>query len=91
MAYTVDNDRFQRFIRAGREAAGPRARLWAGIGAYLDTENGTLEKIDLARSEGAGGIILFSYDWAVTDGSHTGGLTILERIGRAKFGLRDPF
>ena len=88
MAYTVDNDRFQGFIRAGREAAGTRARLWAGIGAYLDTENGTLEKIDLARLEGAGGIILFSYDWAVTEGSRREGLTILERIGRAKFGSR---
>ena len=86
MAYTVDNDRFQRFIRAGREAAGPRARLWAGIGAYLDTEKGTLEKIDLARSEGAGGVILFSYDWAVTAGPPSGGASLLERIGRAKFG-----
>ena len=90
MAYTVDNDRFQGFIRAGREAAGPRARLWAGIGAYLDTEMGTLEKIDLARSEGAGGVILFSYDWAVTEGSPGGGASLLERIGRAKFGARAP-
>ena len=90
MAYTVDNDRFQRFIRAGREAAGPRARLWAGIGAYLNTEDGTLEKIDLARAEGAGGVILFSYDWAVTEGLPGGGASLLERIGRAKFGARVP-
>ena len=91
MAYTVDNDRFQRFVRAGRKAAGPRVRLWAGIGAYLDTENGTMEKIDLARSEGAGGVILFSYDWAMTDGSPSGGASLLERIGRAKFGASGPF
>ena len=73
------------------EAAGPRARLWAGIGAYLDTESGTLEKIDLARSEGAGGVILFSYDWAVSAGSPGTGASLLERIGRAKFGVRGPF
>jgi uncharacterized lipoprotein YddW (UPF0748 family) len=90
MAYTVDNDRFQIFIRAGRDAAGPGARLWAGIGAHLDTETGTLEKIDLARSEGVGGVVLFSYDWVVSDGSPGGGASLLKRIGRAKFGARAP-
>ena len=90
MAYTVDNDRFQNFIREGRDAAGPSARLWAGVGAYLDTETGTLEKIDLARSEGAGGVVLFSYDWAVREGSPGNGASLLERIGRAKFGVRVP-
>ncbi len=89
MAYTTDSERFERFIRAAQEAAGPRARLWAGIGAYLDTEAGTLEKIDLARAEGAGGVILFSYDWAVAEGSPGDGQTLLERIGRARFGVRD--
>jgi uncharacterized lipoprotein YddW (UPF0748 family) len=90
MAYTVDNDRFRTFISAGRTAAGPSARLWAGIGAYLDTETGTLQKIDLARSEGVGGVVLFSYDWAVGDGSPGGGVSLLERIGRARFGVKTP-
>ena len=90
MAYTVDNDRFQNFISAGRTAAGPSERLWAGIGAYLDTEAGTLQKIDLARAEGVGGVVLFSYDWAVGDGSPGGGASLLQRIGRAKFGVKAP-
>jgi hypothetical protein len=34
-------------------------------------------------------VILFSYDWAVAEGSPGDGQTLLERIGRARFGVRD--
>jgi uncharacterized lipoprotein YddW (UPF0748 family) len=86
MAYTPRNDLFQAQIREAAVSAGRQDRIWAGIGAYLNGYDGTLDKIDIARREGAGGILLFSYDWAVTEGTPAGAVPFLERIGRAKFG-----
>jgi uncharacterized lipoprotein YddW (UPF0748 family) len=86
MVYTPDNGRFQTLVRSARVAAGRRERVWAGIGAYLDTLGGTLDKIDLARSEDAGGVILFSYDWAVSDGRGDPADPFLQRLGRERFG-----
>ena len=85
MAYTTNDQTFAEQIRAARAAAGRRERVWAGIGAYLNTFQGTLSKIDHARAEGAGGVVLFSYDWAVADGPATGPVPYLERVGRAAF------
>jgi uncharacterized lipoprotein YddW (UPF0748 family) len=81
MAYTPDNGTFTALVRSAREAAGGRHRVWAGIGAYLNTLDGTLDKIDLARREDTGGVVLFSYDWAVAAAD-----PFLERIGRERFG-----
>lgn len=86
MAYTPDADLYRRQIRAAREAAGSPDRLWAGVGAYLNGVDGTLEKIAIARDEGAGGVVLFSYDWAVTEGSPAGAVPFLERVGSEAFG-----
>ena len=86
MAYTSDPETYRSQIRAARSAAGRRERLWGGVGAYLNGAEGTLEKIDIARSEGAGGVVLFSYDWAVTEGSRTGSVPFLRRVGAAAFG-----
>ena len=86
MAYTTDDERFRSFIRAGRASAGAPGRLWAGVGAYQNSVAGTLGQIDLARAEGAGGVVVFSYDWAAGVGPNAEGLTPLQRIGRAKFG-----
>lgn len=86
MAYTPDDDRFRELIASGREAAAVRERLWAGIGVYLTTYDGTVSKIDIARRQGAGGVILFSYDWAVSEGEMAGGVSFLERVGREAFG-----
>jgi len=88
MAYTSDNDRFQELVRSARIAAGSRERVWAGIGAYLNTVDGTIDKIDLARAEDAGGVILFSYDWAVGEGRGDPSYPFLQRVGRERFGSR---
>ncbi len=86
MAYTPDSGRFQTLIRSARSAAGSRERVWAGIGAYMNTLDGTLDEIDLARHEDAGGVVLFSYDWATGDGRGSAADPFLERLGRERFG-----
>jgi uncharacterized lipoprotein YddW (UPF0748 family) len=88
MAYTPDSARFEALIRTAREAAGDRQRVWAGIGAYLNTAEGTVDLIDVARVEDAGGVILFSYDWAVGEGRGDPSNPFLQRVGRARFGRR---
>lgn len=85
MAYTPDRARFARLVRAARSAAGDRARVWAGIGAYMNTPSSTMQMIDIARREGAGGVALFSYDWAVGQGRGDSDDPLLQRIGRARF------
>ncbi|MDH3271530.1 MAG: family 10 glycosylhydrolase [Gemmatimonadota bacterium] len=85
MAYTPDPELFASLIDDARTAAGEPARVWAGIGAYMNTTDGTLRMIDLARSRGAGGIVLFSYDWAVGDGQGDPRDPFLQRVGRARF------
>lgn len=86
MAYTPIDERFASEVQEAAVSAGRRDRLWAGIGAYLNGYEGTVEKIDIARREGAGGVILFSYDWAANDAPSAGGLPFLVRVGREKFG-----
>jgi len=88
MAYTPDNGRFRALVRGARTAAGDRTRVWAGIGAYLDTFGGTVDKIDLARLEDAGGIVLFSYDWAASEGRGSAADPYLRRLGRERLGAR---
>jgi uncharacterized lipoprotein YddW (UPF0748 family) len=86
MAYTPDDTRFQSLVRSARVAAGRRERVWAGIGVYMDTLAGTLAKIDLARAEDAGGVVLFSYDWAANEGRGDAADPFLQRLGRERFG-----
>ncbi len=86
MAYTPVAERFESAVHAAAISAGRRDRLWAGIGAYLNGYDGTVEKIDIARREGAGGVILFSYDWAAREAPVDGGVPFLVRVGRDRFG-----
>ena len=86
MAYTPDASRFVDLIDTARDAAGDRRRVWAGIGAYMNTPENTLGMIDIARSEDAGGVVVFSYDWVVGEGEGDPSNPLLERIGRARFG-----
>jgi uncharacterized lipoprotein YddW (UPF0748 family) len=86
MAYTPNDGTFGTQVRAAREAAGSRERVWAGIGAYMNTVAGTLDKIDLARAADAGGVVLFSYDWAVSEGGDASD-PFLEHVGRERFGF----
>lgn len=85
MAYTPRADLFSRQVREAAVSAGHRDRVWAGIGAYLNGVDGTLEKIDLARREGVGGLVLFSYDWAAAEGSPVGSVPFLLQVGRLRF------
>ncbi len=85
MAYTPDNARFDRQIAEARSAAGVRERVWAGVGAYLNGLEGTLDKIDLARAHGAGGVVLFSYDWAVETAPGEDDEPFLDRVARERF------
>ncbi len=86
MAYTPDTERFQALVRTARNAVRDPRRVWAGIGAYMTTAEGTMEMIDIARGEGAGGVVLFSYDWAVGEGRGDPDDPFLERVGRGRFG-----
>ena len=86
MAYTPDVDRFEALVRAARGAAPSPDRVWAGIGAYMTTPSGTMEMIDIARAEDAGGVAIFSYDWAVGEGQQERGGPFLQRVGRERFG-----
>ena len=85
MAYTADDGRFTRQIGEAREAAGSARRTWAGIGAYLNGFDGTLAKIDIARAHDVGGLVLFSYDWAIGSEANGGRGPFLERIARDRF------
>ncbi len=86
MAYTPDAERFAELVAEARAAAPAADRLWAGIGAYMNSARGTIEMIDLARAGGAGGVVLFSYDWAVGEGRGDPDDPLLDRIGRERFG-----
>jgi uncharacterized lipoprotein YddW (UPF0748 family) len=61
MTYTTSLPVFNRQVAAARQAAAPRA-VWAGIGAYRLTPAQTIDHIAAARTAGAAGIVLFSYD-----------------------------
>jgi uncharacterized lipoprotein YddW (UPF0748 family) len=88
MAYTPDNGRFRALVRSARVAAGHRERVWAGIGIYMDTFAGAVDKVDVARAEDAGGVVLFSYDWAVGEGRGSAADPFLKRLGRERFEAR---
>ncbi len=86
MAYTEDPARFTTLLESAAEAAGSPGRLWAGIGAYMNPAIATVDMIDRARAEGAGGIVLFSYDWMVGEGRGDPDDPYLQQVGRARFG-----
>ena len=66
MAYTPDTALFREQVAALRARLGPRAALWAGIGAWrLDTAS-VVDKVRAARAAGASGVVLFSSDMLVS-------------------------
>lgn len=60
MAYAVDTDVWKRQIAVARGFAFGR-QVWAGIGAYRQSPEATIEKIELSRRMGVDGFVLFSY------------------------------
>lgn len=82
MAYTNNREAFRRQIARAGEVAGAE-RVWAGVGIYQNTFGDAVEKTRTARVLGAGGTILFSYDWAVgPDGTRAAGGPYLSRFAR---------
>jgi uncharacterized lipoprotein YddW (UPF0748 family) len=80
MAYTDSVPLFRDRIRAAVETAGG-SRIWAGIGVYRNTVEGTVAQIGVARELGAAGGALFSYDFMVRGDSANPGVGYLRAVG----------
>ena len=86
MAYSTDTAIFQKQIEIATKSAHTSGRrVWAGIGAYRIPVESTLEKINVARTLGADGIILFSYDFTARPSDLNPEGAYLERVRRAAF------
>jgi uncharacterized lipoprotein YddW (UPF0748 family) len=85
MAYSPDTKIFTDQIRIAVEAGGAPHRVWAGIGAYRQPVDSAIEKIRSARSVGAGGIVLFSYNSTIRKSEMNPGADYLERVMKATF------
>jgi uncharacterized lipoprotein YddW (UPF0748 family) len=91
MAYTTDTAIFQKQIEVATSTAHAAGRrVWAGIGAYRIPAESTVEKINSARTIGADGIILFSYDFTATPSTLNPQGNYLERVRRAAFASQPP-
>jgi uncharacterized lipoprotein YddW (UPF0748 family) len=84
MAYTPDTEIFRDQITVAVDAGGG-ARVWAGIGAFRNTVEGTLEKISVARELGTRGIVLFSYDFAARARVEDTQASYLDQVGQRAF------
>ena len=80
MAYTDSLPLFRERIRTAVATVGG-GRVWAGIGAYRNTVDGTVAQIGVARELGAAGIVLFSYNSLVRGDSTNPGETYLRAVG----------
>ena len=85
MAYTTDTGEFHGWVDAALAAAGAPGRVWAGVGAYRNPVDRTVEQIDQARAIGVSGIVVFSYDKASETPTPDGAASALHRIGLAAF------
>lgn len=82
MAYTPDTQVFKRQIAIARGFSFG-GQVWAGIGAYRQPVESTLEKVAMARRIGIDGIVLFSYDSMVRPSETNPAGDYLERVGAA--------
>jgi uncharacterized lipoprotein YddW (UPF0748 family) len=86
MAYSTDTATFQKQIEiATTSAHAAGRRVWAGIGAYRISSESTVEKINVARTLGSDGIILFSYDFTTRPSELNPDGAYLQRVNRAAF------
>jgi uncharacterized lipoprotein YddW (UPF0748 family) len=81
MGYTTSLTRFTEQIEGVGRAAGGQP-VWAGIGAWRLEPAQVVRHIGAARTAGAAGIVLFSYDSLVADAVRR---DALRTIGRAAF------
>jgi uncharacterized lipoprotein YddW (UPF0748 family) len=66
MTYTQDTRIFRSQVTQVRNHVRPGQFLWAGVGAYRLSVEGTAEKIRVARAAGAGGVVVFSHESLAT-------------------------
>ncbi len=86
MAYTPDTEVFRKQVEVASQTAHEAGRrVWAGIGAYRIPAESAVEKINVARSLGADGIILFSYDFTASVSTLNPQGDYLDRVRRAVF------
>ncbi len=86
MAYTTDTAIFKKQVEVAISTAHAAGRrVWAGIGAYRIPAESTVEKINTARTIGADGIILFSYDFTATLSTLNPQGDYLKRVQQAAF------
>src|SRR6266516_5236852 len=91
MAYTTDTEVFKIFFNdTATTAHAAHKKVWAGIGAYRIPVESTVEKITAARSLGADGIILFSYDFTLTPSPLNPTADYLERVRHSAFERSGP-
>jgi uncharacterized lipoprotein YddW (UPF0748 family) len=81
MAYTDSAPLFRERIQAAVQTVGG-GRIWAGIGAYRNTAEGTVAQIGVARELGAAGFVLFSYTSLVRGDSVTPGESYLRAVAQ---------
>jgi uncharacterized lipoprotein YddW (UPF0748 family) len=81
MAYASDRTSFTAQMTQATQWAASRP-VWAGIGAYRLSSADTVENIRIARSLGAAGIVLFTYDALI---SLPRGVEYLARVSHAAF------
>jgi uncharacterized lipoprotein YddW (UPF0748 family) len=85
MAYTADSEIYTRQIQKARaHAAGHQ--LWAGVGAYQMPVEGAVEKIGIARSLGADGVVVFSYDHMIKTSPTNPGGDYMEKLKNGVWG-----
>jgi uncharacterized lipoprotein YddW (UPF0748 family) len=60
MIYTTDAAKFEEQARAAVNARG-RGRVWAGMGAWKLDAHEIARRVDVVRSSGASGVVLFSH------------------------------
>src|SRR5258705_488798 len=86
MAYSTDTAAFRKQIYvAPTTAHNAKRSVWAGIGAYRIPSESAVEKINVARSLNAEGMILFSYDLTVRPSELNPDAAYVERDRRAAF------
>ncbi len=86
MAYTDNRKRFSVLVEDASMSIGTAKRVWIGVGAYKNSVKDTLWQIRHARSQGFGGVALFSYEFLSSDRPDREVSTTLKSIGIAAFG-----
>ena len=84
MAYTRDSEEFHGWIDTALAAAGASEQVWAGVGAYLNPVDRTVEQIARARAVGVSGVAVFAYGTAAERPAGNSGAE-LQQIGGAAF------